>query len=309
VAAATAAPRRPTGMAPAVYVFDTATCRSMSRLVTGLVCESFPELSARAVYNTAAHDATAHAAAAAARAAASCAGTTAAAAAAADEQDDPISELVGFHDDDACLWLVLCEGGAARGMAMLARYHNSMYISSLCVSPTHRGGGGGSLLLRSASSLAASLGLTKLSGSVDGGSAALRSFYTRLGAQHAAATQLSSAGAVAHSVRLEAPSGAATDGGVAVPGHIPTDLAAAWRQRQENTAVRGASSAGLRAADVYSWNGIVTIATCRPRLYLYLLLSLLLCAECWASRSPSHDPHGGWTIRSWVLGLSTACLL
>jgi GNAT superfamily N-acetyltransferase len=203
-------------MAPAVYVFDTATCRSISHTITGLVCESFVEFAAKD---------------------------------AVEEEDDTISELVGFHDDTACLWLVLCEGDVARGMAMLAQYHDSMYISSLCVSPTYRGGGGGSLLLRSASALAASLGLMKLSGSVDAEAASLRSFYTRLGAQHAAASQLCSAGAVAHSVRLEAPSGPATNGGVAVPGPIPEVLAKAWRQRQVDTPARGVGLADFRTAD------------------------------------------------------------
>lgn len=204
-------------MAPAVYVFDTATCRCISHTVTGLVCESFAEFAARS--------------------------------AGEEEDGDPIGELVGFHDDKACLWLVLCEDDNARGMAMLARYHDSIYISSLCVSPAYRGGGGGSLLLRSASALAASLGLLKLSGSVDSEAASLRSFYTRLGAEHAAASQLCSTGAVAHNVRLEAPSGPATDGRVAVPGPLPDVLVRVWRQRRVDTAAKGASSAGLRAAD------------------------------------------------------------
>lgn len=174
-----------------VYVCETPACRRIAHIVSELATESFPHFSSLT---------------------------------------DPIDELVGFHEDEACLWLLLHDGRGVRGMAMLARYHDSMYISSLCVSPSYRCSGGGSLLLRSASALAASLGLDKLSGSVDGQAASLRSFYSRLGAVAAHASQIASANAIVHSVRLEAPSGSATDGGVPVPSQLPQKFLDEWRK-------------------------------------------------------------------------------
>jgi len=191
-------------MGAEVWVCGTPACRSIAGTVAGLMAASFREFSA--------------------------------------DDEDPIGSLCGFHDEQACQWLLLCDGGVALGLAMLVQYHDSMYVASLCVSPAHRGSGGGSLLLRSASALAQSLGLRKLSGSVAGDAASLRSFYSRLGASPVNGSQMGSVGAVVQPpVRLEAPSGHQTDGRTPVPAQLPIALVTAWQQQ---AAAAAAAEAG-----------------------------------------------------------------
>jgi len=65
--------------------------------------------------------------------------------------EDALSVLSGFHDVDQCEWLLAMHNGQLIGIAMMVAYHDSLYVSSLCVLPTHRGRGVGSKLMRSAS--------------------------------------------------------------------------------------------------------------------------------------------------------------
>ena len=136
----------------------------------------------------------------------------------ASDQEDILDVLAGFHDSADCEWLLAFDG-ALIGLAMVVAYHDSLYVSSLCVLPHRRRHGVGSYLMRSASAYANSRGLDWLSGSVACGpnQQQLVRLYTRLGGQVQADHALASQGALQPAQRLRAVSGTATSHGVPTP--------------------------------------------------------------------------------------------
>eukprot|EP00966_Prymnesium_polylepis_P239221 5532397-Prymnesium_polylepis.1 len=101
-----------------------------------------------------------------------------------EEGEDFLEVLCGVHDLDQSLFLFARRPDLREpvGFALFFRYSDALYVSTLCVDPTHRRRGLGSLLMRSGSALAASLGLAALTGSVDASAMHLLQFYDHLGA-------------------------------------------------------------------------------------------------------------------------------
>lgn len=129
---------------------------------------------------------------------------------------DIIDNLCGFHEPNDCLWLLCFISGRLCAFAMVVEYHDSLYVSSLAVHASLRGCGLGSHIMRSASALAASRGLPKVSGSVSSTSPHLARLYARLGGVALPPPQ-SSGDTVVPSQRWEAPSGRPTAHNTRVP--------------------------------------------------------------------------------------------
>ena len=178
-----------------------------------------------------------------------------------EDKEDVLSSLCGFHELEACEWLLAFgdEHGQATivGMAMVVAYHDSLYVSSLCVLPGHRGCGLGSRIMRSASALAAARGLSALSGSVIGGSARLVRFYEQLGGELEAGHSVAAPGALPPAQRLRARAGASTARGEPPPEPLAV-VAASIGQRcrrgdeassGRDAAAGAASATTARAAD------------------------------------------------------------
>ena len=87
----------------------------------------------------------------------------------ADDGEDLLEVLCGVHELEQSLFLFcwLPDHPEPVGFALFFRYSDALYASTLCVSPSCRRRGLGSLLMRSGSALAFSMGLPKLTGSVD----------------------------------------------------------------------------------------------------------------------------------------------
>ncbi|KAL3927273.1 MAG: hypothetical protein SGPRY_002901 [Prymnesium sp.] len=136
----------------------------------------------------------------------------------ADPSEDFLLLLCGVHTPQQSLFLFcrLAEESTPVGFALAFKYHDSLYISTLCVHPARRSMGYASLLMRSASALAASLGLSMLTGSVDASNDRLISFYAKMGA-HPRPLPPTGAGATIFTRRLDAPSGEQTSANTPVP--------------------------------------------------------------------------------------------
>ncbi|KAL1529045.1 hypothetical protein AB1Y20_000008 [Prymnesium parvum] len=135
----------------------------------------------------------------------------------ADEGEDLFEALCGVHSLEQALFLFCRLPSAAPvGFALAFNYGDALYVSTLCIDQRHRCMGFGSLLLRSASALAHSMGIPKLTGSVDAASEHLRCFYERLGAVPRPLAPCGPDTSV-FTRRLDAPSGPATAQGVPVP--------------------------------------------------------------------------------------------
>ena len=142
-------------------------------------------------------------------------------------EEDALSVLCGFHDVDACEWLLAIQGAHVVGLAMLVKYHDTLFVSSLCVLPEHRGCGIGSRLMRSASSYAEAHGLGALSGSVKAAHQAserrteqLVQFYMRLGGTVDTGNCMASPQSPPPQQRLRAPSGRPTSKGIPAPERL-----------------------------------------------------------------------------------------
>ena len=150
-------------------------------------------------------------------------------------EEDPLFVLSGFHDVEDCEWLLaIDESGFAIGLAMAVAYHDSLYIASLCVLPSHRGRGVGGRLMRAASAYAAAKGLPALSGSVMRSqedkpsstsshtkSERLVRFYSALGGSVQQNHAVASLNSPPPTLRLRAPSGESTSRGEPPPTPLP----------------------------------------------------------------------------------------
>lgn len=143
-----------------------------------------------------------------------------------DEDEDIVQTLCGLHELEQSYFIFCRSPGPAEvvAFALLFRYDSALYVSTLCVTRACRRRGLGSKVMRSASSLAASMGLPSLTGSIDASAMHLSRFYERLGAT--ARPSGAGPGAVTYTRRLDAPSGPATAAGVTSPMRETAYLAA-----------------------------------------------------------------------------------
>lgn len=203
------------------------------------------------------------------------------------ESDDVIDNLLGFHIAEHTRWLFCytngqdasargarsADGGRLVGVAMLVTYHDSLFVANIAVDSSVRGRGLGSLLMRSASALAADLGLPRVAGSVPSDAAHLERLYARLGGT-AHPPEPCSDGAVvrAPTRRWDAPSGKPTARDTPAPQMLPTppptltEIAAESRLQYGRVWQNGASEAtegeaaaadgaGAAAANGHAANG------------------------------------------------------
>ncbi|KAH8066530.1 hypothetical protein JL722_977 [Aureococcus anophagefferens] len=126
--------------------------------------------------------------------------------------------LAGFHDLGDCEWLLVGTVEALDAMAMTVRYHDSLYVATLCVAPRLRRRGLGSLVMKAASAFAAELGFRKVTGAVDADERHLLTMYAALGATEEDAAFASPNATTQPKKRLAAPSGVV--GGVPAPARV-----------------------------------------------------------------------------------------
>jgi hypothetical protein len=111
----------------------------------------------------------------------------------ADRFNALLERLIGFHEPDQCVWLLLwataptssSSSSTLIGLVTLAPYHNSAFICNLCVHPQRRRRGWARFLLLSAQRVVTERWphVRRLSGSVVRERKDLIAFYTNLGAQ------------------------------------------------------------------------------------------------------------------------------
>ena len=126
--------------------------------------------------------------------------------------------LAGFHDLGDCEWLLVGTVEALDAMAMPVRYHDSLYVATLCVAPRLRRRGLGSLVMKAASASALELGFRRVTGSVDADEQHLLTMYAALGATEEDAAFASPNATTQPKKRLAAPSGVV--GGVPAPARV-----------------------------------------------------------------------------------------
>ena len=126
--------------------------------------------------------------------------------------------LAGFHDLGDCEWLLVGTVEALDAMAMTVRYHDSLYVATLCVAPRLRRRGLGSLVMKAASAFASELGFRRVTGSVDADERHLLTMYAALGATEEDAAFASPNAATRPKKRLAAPAGVV--GGVPAPARV-----------------------------------------------------------------------------------------
>lgn len=139
-----------------------------------------------------------------------------------------VSCLCGFHDEDACTWLLIMDDTSSNNhrvvaLALVIPYHDRLYLSTVGVAPHCQRQGLGTLLLRSASAYAKEvLRLNRLSGSVDAtremDASRLQRYYEALGGQMEPPPPMGGDAFPGRTtLRIDAPSGPTTARGVRPP--------------------------------------------------------------------------------------------
>ena len=139
-----------------------------------------------------------------------------------DGGEDVVELLCGFYEPDTCVALFADDPQAGLcGLALLfpvvTARESSLYISTVCVHGSCQRRGLGGRLMRTASAVAAEMGIEKLAGAVQASEQArLLPFYERLGGR-IRNDACAGGGAVRFTLRLEAPSGPVTSRGAPAP--------------------------------------------------------------------------------------------